>query len=295
MWAILGNKDDSYIIKIAAYAALFIPIMIMLLKLSGTMITGSLSMQAALIDSISDIISSIFVIASVYISQRPENENYQFGFSKVESLGALVQSIFIFASGIFFVIETYHNLFYQQEVRHSWAAMILICISMTLLLLLTKLQKYVINKTDSLIIKSSFLHFHMDVFIDIGVLASIFVGYYFKIYYIDSVFGISFTAYILFNAYKLVKTALDDLIDRSFSKEDMSKLNNIIKSYDKFKVTKILTRRSGVRKFINIQIMMDSDFQLGKVCSITENLKNDICKIFKNSMIYVDVISDKKS
>lgn len=293
MLQFLGNKDDSTIIRIAAYAALVIPFFIMTLKFIGTMVSGSLSMQAALIDSISDIISSVFVIASVHISQKPENEDYQFGYGKVQPLGALVQAIFIFASGVFFIIEAYQNISYSQEIRHTGLAIVLILISLISLIILTNLQKYVINKTDSLIIKSSFLHFHMDVFIDIAVLLSILLGHYFNIFFIDSVFGIIFTIYILTNACRLVKRAFDELIDKSFSKQDMEVLRQVLSNYNEVTVDTILTRQAGGKKFINLRLLIDEKWKFSEVYAVTEAIKSDLSNHFKSVMTHVEVVALK--
>lgn len=293
MLQFLGNKDDSTIIRIAAYAALVIPFFIMTLKFIGTMVSGSLSMQAALIDSISDIISSVFVIASVHISQKPENEDYQFGYGKVQPLGALVQAIFIFASGVFFIIEAYQNISYSQEIRHTGLAIVLILISLISLIILTNLQKYVINKTDSLIIKSSFLHFHMDVFIDIAVLLSILLGHYFNIFFIDSVFGIIFTIYILTNACRLVKRAFDELIDKSFSKQDMEVLRQVLSNYNEVTVDTILTRQAGGKKFINLRLLIDEKWKFSEVYAVTEAIKIDLSNHFKSVMTHVEVVALK--
>lgn len=289
---ILGNKDDSTIIRIAAYAALVIPICIMLLKFVGTMISGSLSMQAALIDSISDIISSAFVFASVRISQKPKTEDYQFGFGKVQPLGALVQSIFIFASGIFFMIEAYQNLSYVQEIRNIRPALALIGSSLVLLLILTTLQKYVIKKTDSLIIKSSFLHFHLDVFLDVAVFSSILLSHYFNIFFIDSIFGIIFTSFILFSAAKLVRRAFDELMDKSFSRSEIAKLRRIAAKYESvLGIDEILTRQAGESRFIVLSVAMPGVLSCSDVCADIARLKSDISSEFKNSLIHVEVLA----
>lgn len=291
MMQILGNKDDSTIIRIAAYAALVIPFFIMSLKLVGTMITGSLSMQAALIDSISDLISSVFVIASVHISQKPENDEYQFGFGKVQPLGALVQSIFIFASGIFFMIEAYQNLSYTQEIRHTGPAIVLIAVSLVSLVVLTSLQKYVIAKTDSLIIKSSFLHFHMDVFIDLAVLASILLGHYCNFYFVDSIFGIVFTIYILKCACGLTKSALCELVDKSFSKQEKTLVLGIIQAHKEVKsVEKILTRQAGEKKFINLQIALDPNMKCVDAYHLTESIRVDLEAKIKQVMTHIEIV-----
>ncbi|KTG75750.1 ferrous iron transporter, partial [Klebsiella pneumoniae] len=63
--------------------------------------TGSVSILAALVDSLVDIAASLTNLLVVRYSLQPADEEHTFGHGKAESLAALAQSMFISGSALF--------------------------------------------------------------------------------------------------------------------------------------------------------------------------------------------------
>ena len=66
-----------------------------LLKLSAVVITGSLSIAAALADSIMDIIASSVNFFAVRLAGQPAEEEHRYGHGKAEGMAGLAQGIII--------------------------------------------------------------------------------------------------------------------------------------------------------------------------------------------------------
>lgn len=291
----LKTKEDSFIVRFAAYAAFVIPFFVMVIKTTACFLTGSLSVQASFIDSVSDMIASLAMIISVYISQKPANKMFQFGFGKVEALGALVQSVFLFASGIFVCFEAYESIVSTEEVRYSFFAVSMILISSALLFILTRIQKYVIKRTDSLIIKSSFIHFHMDILLDLGVLISLSITHFFGLHYIDSIFGLLFSLYIFRNSFSILMKSFEVLLDKSLSDEQNESIKNILLSHKDIRyVSDIKTRISGLNKLIVAKVFVDPTLSMEEFDIIKSEVSEKIKKAHSNSIIILEAESFKK-
>lgn len=63
--------------------------------------TGSVSILAALVDSLVDIAASLTNLLVVRYSLQPADDEHTFGHGKAESLAALAQSMFISGSALF--------------------------------------------------------------------------------------------------------------------------------------------------------------------------------------------------
>lgn len=285
----LSTKEDSFIVKFAAYAAFVIPFFVMVVKTTACFLTGSLSVQASFIDSVSDIIASLAMIISVYISQKPANKVFQFGFGKVEALGALVQAVFLFASGIFVCFEAYESIVTTEEIRYSFFAVVMILTSSALLFILTRIQRYVIKRTDSLIIKASFIHFHMDILLDLGVLASLSITHFFGLHYVDSIFGLLFSLYIFRNSVSILMRSFEVLLDKSLSNEQNESIKNILLSNKDVRyVGDIKTRISGLNKMIVAKIFVDPNLSIEEFDKIKCDLSEKIRKAHNNSSIIIE-------
>lgn len=286
----LHQKEDNAIVRFAANAAFLIPFCIMCLKLLGYIITDSISLKASFIDAVSDIIASLVIIGSIKISQKPANSAFQFGYGKVEALGSLIQSLFIFISGIYLFMEAVQSFIHKEEVKYSGIAIAIVITTCILLFILTRIQKYVISRTDSLIIKASFLHFHLDILLDLGVLITLLLNNLLQLTYLDSIFGVMFTIYLFRNSFTIIKQSFEILLDKSMSEAHKNQIQNILLSFQEIRYVEFIkTRISGMQKLITLKFYMDPVTPLDDVEKIKNSIFKEISSIHKNCMIVMDV------
>ena len=84
-----------------AIAATAMASALLLIKIFAWWYTGSVSILAALVDSLVDIAASLTNLLVVRYSLQPADEEHTFGHGKAESLAALAQSMFISGSALF--------------------------------------------------------------------------------------------------------------------------------------------------------------------------------------------------
>lgn len=78
---------------------------LLLIKIFAWWYTGSVSILAALVDSLVDIAASLTNLLVVRYSLQPADEEHTFGHGKAESLAALAQSMFISGSALFLFLR----------------------------------------------------------------------------------------------------------------------------------------------------------------------------------------------
>ena len=103
----------------ATYASVAIASVLIVIKLVGWVMTGSLSILASLIDSALDAIVSVINLLAVRYSLTPPDPEHRFGHGKAEPLVGLLQVGFICASAIFLVVHALERLRFTVEVTHA--------------------------------------------------------------------------------------------------------------------------------------------------------------------------------
>jgi cation diffusion facilitator family transporter len=83
-----------------------------LLKFITGLLTGSLGMLSEAAHSSIDLIASGITLLSVHVSDRPADEEHNYGHGKVESLSAFIETLIMLGSCIWIVTEAI------QRVRH---------------------------------------------------------------------------------------------------------------------------------------------------------------------------------
>ena len=89
------NQSYGRLVSRAAIAATVMASSLLLIKIFAWWYTGSVSILAALVDSLMDIAASLTNLLVVRYSLQPADEEHTFGHGKAESLAALAQSMFI--------------------------------------------------------------------------------------------------------------------------------------------------------------------------------------------------------
>ncbi len=98
------------LVKSAALAATALASSLLLIKIFAWWHTGSVSILAALVDSLVDIAASLTNLLVVRYSLQPADEEHTFGHGKAESLAALAQSMFISGSALFLFLTGIQHL-----------------------------------------------------------------------------------------------------------------------------------------------------------------------------------------
>ncbi len=89
------------LVKRAALSATILATILLIVKIFAWWYTGSVSLLAALVDSLVDIAASLTNLLVVRYALQPADANHTFGHGKAESLAALAQSMFISGSALF--------------------------------------------------------------------------------------------------------------------------------------------------------------------------------------------------
>jgi cation diffusion facilitator family transporter len=100
----------------AAIFSVFAASLITLLKLITGIFTGSLGMLSEAAHSSVDLIAAAMTLLSVQVSDRPADEDHNYGHGKVESLSAFVQTGIMFASCVWLVAEALRRIIFHQRL-----------------------------------------------------------------------------------------------------------------------------------------------------------------------------------
>lgn len=137
------------LVKSAALAATVLASSLLLIKIVAWYHTGSVSLLAALVDSLVDIAASLTNLLVVRYSLQPADAEHTFGHGKAESLAALAQSMFISGSALFLFLTGFQHLYAPQTLRDPGVGVVVTVIALISTLILVTYQRWVVRKTRS--------------------------------------------------------------------------------------------------------------------------------------------------
>ena len=84
--------------------------LLVLLKLGTGILTGSLGLVSAGIESSGDVIAAVMTYIAIRLGGRPADETHHYGHRRAENLGALAEAAILLGGGIFIVMEAIDQL-----------------------------------------------------------------------------------------------------------------------------------------------------------------------------------------
>src|SRR3954447_23698811 len=84
--------------------------LLVLLKLVSGLLTGSLALVSAGIESSGDVIAAVVTFFAIRFGARPADSSHPYGHRRVESLSARAEAAILLAGGVFVVIEAVGRL-----------------------------------------------------------------------------------------------------------------------------------------------------------------------------------------
>jgi cation diffusion facilitator family transporter len=240
--------------------------------------SGSMSVIGDGIDSATDVITSIVILCTARLVNRPPNTKYAFGYEKADTVATKILSFVIFFAGIEMLMSTAKSLIYSEERGlPSIMAIYVTLFSIFGKLLLSAYQNYQGKKTGSSMLIANAKNMKMDVFISISVLLGLFFTFILNAPWLDSLTGLLISLYI-------IKTSIEIFMDTNVvlmdGVKDTSIYQQIIHAVELVPGAtnphRIRSRQLGNLYVIGLDIELDGNLSLYKAHEIAQAVEDSI-------------------
>ena len=223
------------------------------LKFLGGVLTGSLSLIAESIHSLSDSAASLIAFISIKLSKRTSHR-FPYGLHKLENIGAIAIAFFL----ILAAFEIGKKALREPVVIDKEALPVGIAVvvfSLISSLTLSFLERRAGKRLNSPTLIADSYHTLTDAFGSFLVLVSLsasFFGYQY-----DRYFAVAIAVLILYTAFGLLKEEVGAILDISADEETVEKIRGIILSFPEVVgIKRLLVRSAGGKLFIDAVIIL---------------------------------------
>jgi len=216
--------------------AIIINIFITVSEVAVGLFVGSLALVSDAVHNFSDIGSMSLSWWGEKAKEKKATSTKTYGYKRVEIIIALFNAMTLLAVVIFVFVAAVKRLYAPVEIASGYM------IVMALVALVGNgLATYLLEKDShkNLNLKSAWIHSLQDALFSFGVVVGSALIYFFHWYVIDPIISIILSAYILKEVYKLIRQALDILmesvptdIDFEAVKVGLEAMPNVIRACD---------------------------------------------------------------
>ena len=257
------------------------------LKLTVGIISGSVAVLASAIDSLLDMVVSAFNYFALHNSGKEPDEQFNFGRRKLEPLAAVIEGTIISLSALFIFYEAISKMVQNNPVEHLNLSILVMIGSMIITAGLVIFLTIVSKKTGNMVIKADALHYKTDLLSNGAILLSLMIISLTEYTLIDPILGVGIAGYMIYSAYPLIKEGIMMLLDAALPAEDVAKItaildnDNDINSYHD-----LLTRHSGSDIYISVHAVFSISTSLFDAHLVGDKIELALKNCFPDSTVH---------
>ena len=284
----------SRIGKFQGWISIIVNGLMFFLKLLIGFLIGSISVIADAFHTLTDVISSGVVIWGFNESEKPADKDHPYGHGRAEYVATLVIAILLIVAGIEFIESSIERIVDPTIVEPQWWMIISIVITIFIKILVALYAEFLSSKIASSTLHADAWHHQADAISSFLVAFAMILGKYGYSQF-DGWIGLFIAMFIIWSGFGIAKTAVDDLIGRPPTIEEINDIRQLSQNVDGvIGVHDIAVHSYGKDKFASIHIEIDADENQMDAHDISANVE----KILYNKLgvaptVHIDPVSIK--
>jgi len=266
-------------------------LLLAIIKLTVAIMSGSMAVMASAIDSLLDILMSGVNFMAIRQAEQPPDQSHPFGHGKFETLATLFQALVITGSGGWIIYESVIRLSRNNQLENIDQGIGVLAFSAVVSWFIARNLSKVAKQTDSSALEADSLHFRMDIYSNLGLMAGLFMVRWFDIYWLDSALSILVASYILHEALQLIKRGLTDILDHELPDEIQQQVHHLISTHEGplAGYHGLRTRRAGSLKIMDFHLEVCKDMTVAEAHELTDSLEKKIEKEIPGSNVIIHI------
>lgn len=266
----------------SAFIGIIVSILLAVIKGIAGIVGNSYALIADAIESVSDVVTSIIVIAGLKIATKPADLDHPYGHGKAEPIAAIIVSLALLAAAVIIIVQSIHEIITPHHAPASFTLLVLVLV----IIVKETLFRFVLKvgeSVESTVIKTDAWHHRSDAitsaFAFIGISIALMGGKGYEM--ADDWAALCASTVIIFNANKLGLIGLKEIMDTAPPKEILEKVKELGLSVDGvLSLDKCFARKMGLGFFVDLHVIVDGKISVYEGHEIAHKVKDKIITEF---------------
>ena len=267
------------------------------LKIVVGVTTGSLGILSEAAHSGLDLVAAVVTLFSVRVSDKPADADHQYGHGKVENFSAFIETGLLLLTCLVIIYEAIKRLFFRHvEIEPTWAAFLVMFVSMGVDFWRSRLLGRIATKYDSQALQADALHFSTDIWssgVVILGLALVLAGRKLGIPLLveaDPVAALFVAGVIMFVSSQLARKTVDALLDTAPKGVRANIIGAVSKVDGVLEVDRVRIRRAGNHYFADVSVGLARNVTFQRSGQVAEEVTQAVHNVLPNTDVVVHSI-----
>ncbi len=294
----LSREETVKITKQTAAVGILGNVLLSGFKLFAGVFGHSAAMVSDAVHSLSDVFATLIAYIGRRISEKPADKEHPYGHERFECIASIILGAILIATGVRIGVgcaESIINKTYLTAAEPGVIALVAAIVSIVTKEGMFWYTLYQAKRIKSSAFRADAWHHRSDALSSVGALIGIAAA---RMGYpvMDDVAGLIIAVVILIVAVRIIRDAINSMLDRSADpkvEEDMRKVINdySVSSGNRVDIDSLITRKFGDKIYVDLEIGVDGDMKLKNAHDIAEEVHDLIEKNFddvKHVMVHLN-------
>lgn len=253
-------------------------IFLLSIKFIVGIIFKSQGLIADALNSFGDVFSSVITFVGGKISEKPADEDHEFGHGKAEFVASFLIGIFMVMVSIETLTSGIKSIIYNESFVFSWLLIIVPIVTIIVKSILYFYCRAKSKKYDSLLVLSNAKDHRNDIILSLGVIIGVVCGY-FGYYFVDGMVGICISGVIIVTGVQIIKQAYDVLIDKCIDIEIVNEMKKSIENTEGVNhLDSIKSKPTGNLHMLIVKVSVDPNMTVKESHKIAGIIRDNLRK-----------------
>jgi cation diffusion facilitator family transporter len=266
--------------------------LMILLKLSAGIVTGSIAIITEAIHSSVDLLASFIALFSVRKADQPADADHPYGHEKAEHVAAGAEAMLILVGAGIVAFEAGRRLLAGAEIDHLGFGIAVIGFSAVVNFAVSGYLYRQARSHDSAALEGDAAHLRTDALTSVGVLAGLVAVELTGLVEFDSIAALAVAAAIVVTGLRLLVRSGRVLMDEAPPAEELDRIEAAIAAARPPEMAgyhKLRARQAGARRHVDMHVQFRSGTTLERAHDLAHLLRDEIERRIPNSEVLIHV------
>jgi cation diffusion facilitator family transporter len=247
-------------------------------KLAAGIFGHSHALIADAVESFADIFSSLIVWRGLVVAAAPADEDHPYGHGKAEPIAAAIVSTMLLLAAAGIALKSIEGIFSPTRGPQPFTLLVLVAV----VIIKEALYRFVLRESrsvDSSAVRTDAWHHRSDAITSLaagmGITVALFGGNGYES--ADNVAAIVAAGIIAWNGWRLLRPALDELMDASPQTEVIDQIRQIAATIPGVEqVEKCIVRKMGYHYFVDMHVEVNPQMTVERAHGIAHDVKDKV-------------------
>jgi len=261
------------------------------MKLGAFWLTNSVSLMSDALESVVNLVAAIVVLIALHIASRPADEEFSFGYSKIEFFASGLEGGMILIAAGSIVFTAIPRLINPQPLEQVGLGMIIVVLASLVNLIVAQVLLKAGRKYNSITLEADSRHLMTDVLTTVGVVVGLLVVNLTGWLRLDAIIAILVAANIVRTGIGLLRRSGQGLMDVSLPQKDVKKIEEILTSfeYQGVKFHALRTRSAARRSFVSMHILVPGEWSVQRSHQMAEQIEAEIRQAISGIVVFTHI------